>query len=737
MGSVILRALFCLLAFFQVHAEVAQPTSCVVGEFSSSGDAYYRAITLKLTNNCTSVVDLQDASVTFQSKTNLNTTFWGDFSPLDYPDGEMKITSQASGSGFLSSFRLHFPNYSATSSKLPPGQSILIKYGAPSDQFVQGSVNVYLGGTAEAASITFTNTTAKPANVTVNSVLVHVMLNGSKVTDVELPWQGSATFAGLTPATYSLSVDNVSDASGAVYQGAVAPQTIALTAGQEGIVSVSYAKSQATASLGIKLPALPSGLAGYTGKPVVVVTEKGTSSSTSVELAWNKTTTVKQLKSNAAYTFSTPVINYNGFQWTPTFNPVSVFAKATSLPLTTLTYQGVKAPENNVTVNVAGAPASLTSLNVTLKPASGASINVPVALSNGSGSKSVTLPDGVVYTVSADAVSGYSLNFSPQPLTSKTNAVETVTLNAVQSGTPVAINGQLKVIGTQLCNEQGQPIQLKGMSSHGLQWYKGCINTASMNAVANDFKADIFRLSLYVQEGGYETNPAGFTQTMNDLIKLVSDHGMYVIVDWHILTPGDPNYNFDRAKKFFTDVATANKGRNNLIYEICNEPNGVNWSDIKSYADRLIPIIRAIDPTTVIMVGTPGWSSLGMSEGNGPQEIINNPVNFSNVMYAFHFYAASHRDAYLNALDIATNSIPVFVSEFGMQTYDGDGANDFAMTDRYMELMAAKKISWTNWNFSDDFRSGPIWKVGTCPNGPWTDANLKQSGVYIKQKIQE
>src|SRR5690606_24329447 len=162
------------------------------------------------------------------------------------------------------------------------------------------------------------------------------------------------------------------------------------------------------------------------------------------------------------------------------------------------------------------------------------------------------------------------------------------------------------------------------------------------------------------------------------------------------------------------DLATANKGKKNLIYEICNEPNGVTWSTIKSYADKLIPIIRAIDPNTVIVVGTPGWSSLGVSEGNGSQEIINNKVNFSNIMYAFHFYAVSHRDEYLNELDKTTNLIRVFVTEFDTQNYEGDGPNDFAMANRYMDLMARKKIGWAYWNFSDDFRTGPMWKPGAC-----------------------
>ncbi|TAK72336.1 MAG: endoglucanase [Gammaproteobacteria bacterium] len=148
-----------------------------------------------------------------------------------------------------------------------------------------------------------------------------------------------------------------------------------------------------------------------------------------------------------------------------------------------------------------------------------------------------------------------------------------------------------------------------------------------------------------------------------------------------------------------------------------------------------MPIIRAIDPKTVIIVGTVGWSSLGVSDGRTSQDIINQPLNYPNIMYTFHFYAASHRDEYLNELDKASNVLPIFVTEFGTQTYTGDGANDFQMSDKYMQLMNSKKISWTNWNYSDDFRSGAIWKTGTCSQGPWTDANLKQAGIWVKDKI--
>ena len=104
-------------------------------------------------------------------------------------------------------------------------------------------------------------------------------------------------------------------------------------------------------------------------------------------------------------------------------------------------------------------------------------------------------------------------------------------------------------------------------------------------------------------------------------------------------------------------------------------------------------------------------------------------------MYTFHFYAASHKDDYLSGLDKASIVLPIFVTEFGTQTYSGDGGNDFVMSDKYMQLMATKKIGWTNWNYSDDFRSGAIWTTNTCSQNVWTDDHLKPAGTYIKNKI--
>ncbi|MEV5434342.1 glycoside hydrolase family 5 protein [Streptomyces sp. NPDC052701] len=303
--------------------------------------------------------------------------------------------------------------------------------------------------------------------------------------------------------------------------------------------------------------------------------------------------------------------------------------------------------------------------------------------------------------------------------------------------TPVALNGRLEVCGTKLCNAHGKAVQLRGMSTHGTQWYAQCLTSGSLDALAKDWKADVLRVSTYVQEGGYETDPQRFTDLADSLIRQATDRGMYVIVDWHMLSPGDPHTNLADARRFFTEIAKRNHGRNNILYEIANEPSGVSWSRIKSYAEQVIPVIRAVDPDAPVLVGTRAWSSFGVSEGADESEVVADPVDAPNIMYTFHFYADSHRDEYLATLSRAADRLPVFVTEFGTQNYAGEGGNDFAMSQRYLDLMADKKIGWVNWNYSDDHRTGAVFNTGTCANdGPWTGtSSLKPAGVWIRDRI--
>jgi endoglucanase len=297
-------------------------------------------------------------------------------------------------------------------------------------------------------------------------------------------------------------------------------------------------------------------------------------------------------------------------------------------------------------------------------------------------------------------------------------------------------HGQLTVCGVHLCGARGDVVQLTGMSTHGLQWYADCAGRRPFTALAEDWRADVVRLSTYVQEGGYATTPGRSTRLVGRLIEEATAQGLYVIVDWHILTPGDPRVNLARAERFFTAVATRYGDQDNLLYEIANEPNGVAWADIAGYAEELIPTIRAIDPEAPVIVGTRAYSSLGIAEGADETEVVERPVQADNVLYAFHFYAASHGTDYLGALRRASRTLPMFVTEFGTQTFTGDGPDDFAMSERYLGLMRRRSIGWTNWNFSDDERSGAVFRSGTCPGGPYAGtAQLKPAGRWVRAHL--
>ena len=122
---------------------------------------------------------------------------------------------------------------------------------------------------------------------------------------------------------------------------------------------------------------------------------------------------------------------------------------------------------------------------------------------------------------------------------------------AAASKTPVAVNGQLTLKGTQLVNQNGKAVQLKGISSHGLQWYGDYVNKDSLKWLRDDWGINVFRAAMYTAEGGYIDNPS-VKNKVKEAVEAAKELGIYVIIDWHILSDGNPNQNKAKAKEFLT-----------------------------------------------------------------------------------------------------------------------------------------------------------------------------------------
>lgn len=291
--------------------------------------------------------------------------------------------------------------------------------------------------------------------------------------------------------------------------------------------------------------------------------------------------------------------------------------------------------------------------------------------------------------------------------------------------------GRLHVKGTKLVDKKGHEVQLRGVSTHGLSWYPQYVNDKCFAQLHDKWGANVVRLAMYTEEyNGYCSGDAKNRSDLKKLIKkgvrLAKKHKMYVIVDWHILSDGNPNSHKKEAKAFFREMSREFKGYNNVIYEICNEPNnGTSWKEIKSYARSVISTIRKNDKKAVIVVGTPTWSQ-------DVDQAAADPIKGDNIMYALHFYAATHKTDLRNKMTAAINKgLPVFVTEYGICDASGNGVIDKKEADRWVQTMDEYGVSYIAWNLSNKQESSSIIK-SSCPKvSGFKKSELSDEGRWL------
>ncbi len=300
--------------------------------------------------------------------------------------------------------------------------------------------------------------------------------------------------------------------------------------------------------------------------------------------------------------------------------------------------------------------------------------------------------------------------------------------------------GKLKLVGNQLSSESGQPVQLRGWSTHGKQWWGQCFDDKDDFKNMKDRGANMARIAMYIGEGGgVDLN------WIKDCIKWTNELGMYCLVDWHILTPGDPNAGvYSGANDFFSQLSqwVVSEGYKNVLYEICNEPNIDEegdpyrpdvWIKVKKYAETILPTISKNDKGAVVIVGTPQWDKALSCPMENP--ISADAQKDLNVMYTFHHYACDQQ-FFRGILSGAAASIPVFATEWGVSKDDGgaDGQICLDDADLFLKVCNGKNlgnqiISWANWSWSADYRSSSAFS--SYPN------ELRESGKYIEKKLKE
>jgi len=298
------------------------------------------------------------------------------------------------------------------------------------------------------------------------------------------------------------------------------------------------------------------------------------------------------------------------------------------------------------------------------------------------------------------------------------------------NSTPVGKHGKLSVEGTKIVDKNKQEFQLKGVSTHSIAIYSQYINEETFKEMRDNWNINVIRIAMY-------SNPNdGYTKELHSKVKeavnYATDLGLYVIIDWHILQDNNPNTYKNEAISFFEEMANEFKNNKNVLYEICNEPNGdVTWDkDIKPYAEEVISKIRAIDTNAIIIVGTPKWSQ-------DVDIVANNPIaDYENIMYTLHFYAATHKDELRKKLKIAhEKGLPIFVTEFGISDASGNGTISQEEGDKWIELLNSYNISWVCWNLSNKNETSAILNSNCNKTTDFQESDFSQQGKWLLKKL--
>lgn len=301
------------------------------------------------------------------------------------------------------------------------------------------------------------------------------------------------------------------------------------------------------------------------------------------------------------------------------------------------------------------------------------------------------------------------------------------------SGTPLANHGALSVKGTDIVDENGKVFQLKGVSTHGINWFPDYVNKDAFSSLS-EYGVNAIRLAMYTADyNGYCTggNQDELEKLIDTGVKACTELGMYVIIDWHILNDNDPNQNKDSAKSFLDKMSKKYAGNNNVIYEICNEPNGgTTWESVKSYAEEVIPVIRKNDKDALIIVGTPNWSQ------DVDIAAKNRIEGQENILYAVHFYASTHKNDIRTKVETARKEgLPVIVSECSICEASGNGSINYDEAQSWMKMINEYHLSYFAWNLSNKDEQSSLLKSSVTKTSGFTKEDFSETGTWFMEQF--
>lgn len=301
--------------------------------------------------------------------------------------------------------------------------------------------------------------------------------------------------------------------------------------------------------------------------------------------------------------------------------------------------------------------------------------------------------------------------------------------------------GEGRIYGSCQGVKDGAEVQVRGMSLYWSLledatefWTKEGVAT-----MVKDMNIQIVRAAMATGTEnwsgpykGYQVDGANQKKLMQTVVEAAIDQDIYVIIDWHSHNATEQT---SSAQGFFSEMAQQYGAYDNVIFEVFNEPQDIAWSNIKNYANQVIPKIRQYSDN-LILVGTRAWDQ-------HPEEVIGQEVTDSgkNTAYTLHYYANSHcvSGSYdwggscegANGEKAIKAGLSVFVSEWGTGNADGGGSPDQSKNTQWQEFINKYQLSWANWSASKISEGTAAFQSGSNKNS----LQYTTSGNLVKQYL--
>ncbi len=200
---------------------------------------------------------------------------------------------------------------------------------------------------------------------------------------------------------------------------------------------------------------------------------------------------------------------------------------------------------------------------------------------------------------------------------------------------------------------------------------------------------------------------------LDEGVRWAREAGLYVLLDWHVIgnlgteLMQDRMYDTTRKETLQFWRAASSHYRDDptvVLYELFNEPTDYNgrlgrltWAQWKPMLEEMIGVIRANDPSSLVVVAGLDWAY-------ELRQVTASPIDAPAVAYASHPYPQKRPEPWEPKWEADWGHVaakyPVFVTEFG---FSRNGSEPFVGTTRYgraiLDYMAKRNISWAAWCF--------------------------------------